>query len=70
MAFVNDIEINHYIRLASQCIYNSGLWSNLLRKTATTTLHFQQNRRVHVKSVNSTGHNHDANFLTLAVIFI
>ena len=46
MTFVNHIETNPHARIVSQYVsLNSGLWSNLLRKTVTEKLFIIQQRR-------------------------
>ena len=41
VTFVNNIEISSHTRIVLKYIsLNSGLWSNLLRITATTTFNF------------------------------
>ena len=70
MVFVNHIETNPLTRIVLQYIsFNSGLWSNLLRKTAIkTTFYFSADKasaciRKKSVSVNSTGHDLHESFL-------
>ena len=70
MVFVNHIETNPLTRIVLQYIsFNSGLWSNLLRKTAIkTTFYFPAEKEsvcISKKyvSVNSTSHDLHASLL-------
>ena len=70
MVFVIHIEINPHTRIVSEYIsLNSGLRSNLLRKTAIkTTFYFPAKKesvciRKKSVSVNSMGHDFHASFL-------
>ena len=69
MTFVNQIETNPHTIIVPQYIsLSSGMWSNLLRKTAIeTTFYFPaEEQSICIKkksvSVNSTGHDLYASF--------
>ena len=72
MAFVNHIETNPHTRIVSYYIsLNSGLWSNLLKKTTiTATFYFTAEENVCIRkkwvSINCTDHDLGASFLYLS----